>query len=135
MVYRKLHQNVATFRAYLDEKGRHYAGGKEKLAAKFVGRWRDGTPHRTFAGCPGPGPRRRTQTAIRNSPTAAISTAPAARIGAHIRRVNPRDAFGFYGQLVNRRRIMPPRPALRRLRARRPAGQRRRRPRHHFHGR
>jgi hypothetical protein len=22
----------------------HFAGGKEKLASKFVGRWRDGTP-------------------------------------------------------------------------------------------
>ena len=44
MVYRKLHQNVATFRNYLEEKSKLYAGGKEKLAAKFVGRWRDGTP-------------------------------------------------------------------------------------------
>jgi hypothetical protein len=43
MVYRKLHQNVAAFRTYLEEKGKQYAGGKEKLAAKFVGRWRDGT--------------------------------------------------------------------------------------------
>ncbi len=45
MAYRKLHQNVATFRKYLDEKGQQYPGGKEKLAAKFVGRWRDGTLH------------------------------------------------------------------------------------------
>jgi deferrochelatase/peroxidase EfeB len=44
MVYRKLHQNVAAFRSYLDEHSPHYAGGREKLAAKFVGRWRDGTP-------------------------------------------------------------------------------------------
>src|SRR5262249_2000336 len=44
MVYRKLHQNVATFRRYLKEKGTLYPGGLEKLAAKFVGRWRDGTP-------------------------------------------------------------------------------------------
>ena len=44
LVYRKLHQNVATFRAYLEEKGKQYAGGKENRAAKFVGRWRDGTP-------------------------------------------------------------------------------------------
>jgi deferrochelatase/peroxidase EfeB len=27
-------------------------------------------------------------------------------IGAHMRRVNPRDAFGFNGALINRRRIM-----------------------------
>jgi deferrochelatase/peroxidase EfeB len=26
-------------------------------------------------------------------------------LGAHIRRANPRDAFGFNGSLVNRRRI------------------------------
>ena len=32
MVFRKLHQNVATFRAYLDERAAIYGGGKEKLA-------------------------------------------------------------------------------------------------------
>lgn len=41
MVYRKLHENVATFDAYLEEHGKKYPGGKELLAAKFVGRWRD----------------------------------------------------------------------------------------------
>lgn len=41
MVYRKLHENVATFEAYLEEHGNKYPGGKELLAAKFVGRWRD----------------------------------------------------------------------------------------------
>ncbi|MFM8331768.1 MAG: Dyp-type peroxidase [Candidatus Methylumidiphilus sp.] len=41
MVYRKLHENVGTFEAYLDEQGKKYPGGKELLAAKFVGRWRD----------------------------------------------------------------------------------------------
>lgn len=41
MVYRKLHQNVATFETYLEEHGKKYPGGKELLAAKFVGRWRD----------------------------------------------------------------------------------------------
>lgn len=41
MVYRKLHENVATFDAYLEEHGSKYPGGKELLAAKFVGRWRD----------------------------------------------------------------------------------------------
>lgn len=41
MVYRKLHENVGTFEAYLEEHGSKYPGGKELLAAKFVGRWRD----------------------------------------------------------------------------------------------
>jgi len=38
MVYRKLHQNLATFRAYLEEHSPRYGGGKEKLAAKFIAR-------------------------------------------------------------------------------------------------
>jgi deferrochelatase/peroxidase EfeB len=41
MIYRKLHENVGTFERYLDEHGQRYPGGKELLAAKFVGRWRD----------------------------------------------------------------------------------------------
>ncbi len=41
MVYRKLHENVATFDRYLEEQGSKFPGGKELLAAKFVGRWRD----------------------------------------------------------------------------------------------
>lgn len=41
MVYRKLHENVGTFESYLEEHGKKFAGGKELLAAKFVGRWRD----------------------------------------------------------------------------------------------
>jgi Dyp-type peroxidase family len=41
MVYRKLHQNVATFDAYLDTHGKTYPGGRELLQAKFVGRWAD----------------------------------------------------------------------------------------------
>ncbi|ASJ76613.1 Dyp-type peroxidase [Granulosicoccus antarcticus] len=41
MVYRKLHQNVATFRRYLDDSAAQFEGSKEMLAAKFCGRWRD----------------------------------------------------------------------------------------------
>jgi deferrochelatase/peroxidase EfeB len=41
MVYRKLHQNVASFDTLLQREGEHYPGGPELLAAKFVGRWRD----------------------------------------------------------------------------------------------
>ncbi len=48
MVYRKLHQNVGSFEAYLDRMGRDFPGGKEALAAKFAGRWRNGAPLTTF---------------------------------------------------------------------------------------
>jgi deferrochelatase/peroxidase EfeB len=44
MVFRKLHENVGTFNAFLSEHGKKYPGGEELLAAKFVGRWKDGTP-------------------------------------------------------------------------------------------
>lgn len=41
MVYRKLHENVNSFDQLLEREGKDYPGGKELLAAKFVGRWRD----------------------------------------------------------------------------------------------
>jgi Dyp-type peroxidase family len=104
MVYRKLHQNLATFRAYLDEHAGLYGGGREKLAAKFIGRWRDGTPLELSPDEP--------NQAIAQDPNRSTnftygSDAEGMRcpIGAHIRRVHPRDAFGFKGRLINRRRI------------------------------
>ena len=105
LVYRKLHQNVATFRAYLEEKGKQYAGGKEKLAAKFVGRWRDGTPLERSPDQPDPAivgdKDQNTNFTYGGDPNG--TSCP---IGAHIRRTHPRDAFGFNGGLVNRRRVM-----------------------------
>jgi len=48
LVYRKLHQNVASFDRYLKEQGALFPGGEEALAAKFAGRWRNGAPLTTF---------------------------------------------------------------------------------------
>jgi Dyp-type peroxidase family len=104
MVYRKLHQNLATFRDYLEKQAAMYAGGKEKLAAKFIGRWRDGTPIELSPDHPDPSlaqdPARST-----NFTYAADAGGTRCPMGAHIRRVHPRDAFGFNGRLINRRRI------------------------------
>jgi Dyp-type peroxidase family len=104
MVYRKLHQNVATFRAFLEKQGALYGGGKEKFAAKLIGRWRDGTPIELS--------RDKPDQRIVNDPNRSTDfkygdDADGARcpIGAHMRRVHPRDAFGFDGRLINRRRI------------------------------
>ncbi|MGD0445821.1 MAG: Dyp-type peroxidase [Edaphobacter sp.] len=104
MVYRKLHQNLATFRSYLDTQAALYAGGKEKLAAKLLGRWRDGTPIELSPDHPD---QAITQDPNRNTnfTYAADSEGTRCPIGAHVRRVNPRDAFGFQGRLINRRRI------------------------------
>ncbi len=108
MVYRKLHQNVGTFRAFLDEWGARYGAGdaaaREKLASKFIGRWRDGTPVELSPDAPDPAiaqdPQRSTNFTFGNDLDGARCP-----VGAHIRRVNPRDAFGFNGALINRRRI------------------------------
>ena len=48
LVYRKLHQNVASFRSYLEAEGKRFPGGPEALAAKFAGRWRNGAPLSRF---------------------------------------------------------------------------------------
>jgi Dyp-type peroxidase family len=105
MVYRKLHQNVAAFRRYIAAQGAQYAGGPEKLSAKFVGRWKDGTPLELSPDAPNPAivndENRNTNFTYGNDPEGARCP-----LGAHIRRVHPRDAFGFNGGLVNRRRIM-----------------------------
>jgi Dyp-type peroxidase family len=104
MVYRKLHQNLATFRTFLDQQATRYGGGKEKLAAKLIGRWRDGTPVELSPDLPNPSiaqdPNRST-----NFTYGADAEGTRCPMGAHIRRVHPRDAFGFNGQLINRRRI------------------------------
>jgi Dyp-type peroxidase family len=104
MAYRKMHQNVATFRAYLDKHAAGYAGGKEKLAAKFIGRWKDGTPIELSPDKQDPSivkdPNRNT-----NFTYGADLEGTRCPIGAHVRRVHPRDAFGFNGRLIDRRRI------------------------------
>jgi Dyp-type peroxidase family len=107
MVYRKLHQNVAAFRKYLKENGARYSGGEDKLKAKFVGRWDDGTPLELSPDKKDPSiandPNRSTNFTYSRGGDADGSRCP---IGAHIRRAHPRDAFGFNGALVNRRRIL-----------------------------
>jgi Dyp-type peroxidase family len=105
VVYRKLHQDVAMFRRQVGEAARHYPGGEELLAAKIVGRWRDGTP---LAVSPD-----RADAAIvadpnRNNAFSYADDADGRRcpIGAHTRRVNPRESLPFHGALVNRHRIL-----------------------------
>jgi Dyp-type peroxidase family len=104
VVYRKLATDTAAFRRFTAHAG--YPGGPEALAAKIVGRWRDGTP----------------LSVNRQAPDAAVS-GDAERIndfsyaadphglacphGAHIRRANPRDSVGFFdARLSNRHRIV-----------------------------
>jgi Dyp-type peroxidase family len=106
MVWRKLQQNVPLFRRTLAESARLYPHGDEALlAAKIVGRWRNGTPLVTsptgeqadFDPKP-PG-----ANDFRYTGDPGGLSCP---LGAHIRRSNPRDALGFEGKLSFRHRMI-----------------------------
>jgi Dyp-type peroxidase family len=105
LVYRKLYQDVARFRRRLAESARLYPGGEELLAAKIVGRWRDGTPVEISPDVQDPAvvADENRNNAFRYSGDADGRRCP---IGAHVRRVNPRDSLPFDGQLVNRHRLI-----------------------------
>jgi Dyp-type peroxidase family len=105
LVYRKLHQDVATFRRQLAEAAALYPGGEEELAAKLVGRWRDGTP---LDSRPGGEDAALVGDRSRNNAFDFSGDPDGMRcpIGSHIRRMNPRLSMPFEGKLVNRHRLI-----------------------------
>lgn len=105
MVYRKLRQNVAAFRAYFDEWGEKYPGGKEKLRAKFIGRWTDGTPLMLSPDRPDP-EIANDKNRVNNFSYADDPHGLKCPLGAHLRRMNPRDSMGFAANLTRIRRII-----------------------------
>ncbi|HMA46188.1 MAG TPA: Dyp-type peroxidase [Frankiaceae bacterium] len=114
LVYRKLYQDVAAFRAMLREAAGGDPDREELIAAKIVGRWRDGTPLVVSPDRPtGSLDDALTVFGYRDDPDG--SRCP---IGAHVRRANPRDGLPFSGKLVDRHRLVrrglpygPPLPA------------------------
>jgi len=119
MVWRKLHQDVASFRTTLREAARAYeAGDEEKLAAKVVGRWRDATPLVLAPDAPAPGFRAAAPGANDFRYAGADPDGRRCPLGAHIRRANPRDALDPGAKLSFRHRMIrrgmpygPPLPA------------------------
>ena len=105
VVYRKLRQDVAQFRRQLAEAAALYPGGEELLAAKLVGRWRDGTPLDSS-------PNREDPALVadksRNNAFDYGRDPEGLRcpIGSHARRMNPRLSMPFEGKLVNRHRLI-----------------------------
>jgi Dyp-type peroxidase family len=89
LVFRQLRQDVASFWRHLDAEAARIGRPVEWLAAKTVGRWRDGSP---LTLCP-QGPNSALTTA--NVFTYAQEDGGGQRcpLGAHIRRSNPRDSF------------------------------------------
>jgi Dyp-type peroxidase family len=108
MVVRKLHQDVAAFTRYLREEAGGDPDQEEFLAAKIVGRWRDGTPVMLSPGgaderfAPGKELFERINDFRYDSDPKGL----VCPLGAHIRRANPRDALGWEGKLTKRHRII-----------------------------
>jgi Dyp-type peroxidase family len=106
MVWRKLHQDVALFRRTLGAAAARYPyGDADKLAAKVVGRWQDGTPLETHPHGPDP----EFDPAAPGANDFRYAHDPDGRrcpLGAHIRRSNPRDALGNAAKLSFRHRMI-----------------------------
>ena len=121
-VYRKLHENVGKFNEFLEEQSKIFPGGKEELAAKMAGRWRNGVPITTYPNEADANAlaeeRGRAQFNIikAETPVEKIKAAAAFReinkkfvgfdydkdidggscpVGAHMRRMNPRGSLEF----------------------------------------
>jgi Dyp-type peroxidase family len=104
VVWRKLYQDVAGFRSTLAAAAAGYPGGEELLAAKIVGRWRDGSP---LVNCPAaPNPRLEPSKLNDFGYWAEDRNGYRCPLGAHVRRSNPRDALGWEGRLSFRHRII-----------------------------
>jgi Dyp-type peroxidase family len=106
MVWRKLRQDVARFRRVLAAAAEVYEDGDaDRLSAKVVGRWRDGTPLVTHPDGPSPGfdPAGPGANDFRYAGDPDGRRCP---IGAHVRRSNPRDALGWEGALSYRHRMI-----------------------------
>lgn len=121
LVYRKLHQNVASFDRYVSEQGAALGDDPELLAAKLVGRWKNGAPLTTFptkAAADAFVAEMEQANQARGSTDRATAKAATERyyalkqqlmafdysadlpggrcpLGAHIRRANPRGALEF----------------------------------------
>ena len=110
LVARKLHQHVARFRRYVAEQAKLMAcilpqadqdnvTAQDYVAAKMIGRWKDGTslvrsPANAHAGD------QMNSFGYGDDPEGARCP-----LGAHVRRAYPRDALGF-GAIVARRRLI-----------------------------
>ena len=93
LVFRKLEQDVAGFRRALSAQAAAAGVGADALAARLVGRRRDGTPLVESVG----------DNDFRYGGDPLGRECPMA---SHIRRTNPRDSFGPDSLLVNHHRIL-----------------------------
>jgi Dyp-type peroxidase family len=101
MAYRRLQEHVGTFRDYLRANA-DTPEGEELLAAKFMGRWRSGAP---LVLAPDKDDPELGADPMRNNDYNYEEMDPlgyACPLGAHARRLNPRDTAHY----MNRRRMI-----------------------------
>lgn len=104
MVVRKLEQDVDGFWDFIRAEAGADEASAEWLAAKIVGRWRDGTPLvRSPLGPEGDGA---TRDALNDFTYGGDPDGFRCPIGAHIRRTNPRDSLDSEWRFTNRHRII-----------------------------
>jgi Dyp-type peroxidase family len=97
LAFRQLHANVAAFRRFIRDQAKSKED-EELVAAKIVGRWRSGAP---LSLAPDTDDPVLASDHVRNNDFSYSSDPKGLRcpLGAHIRRVNPRD--GLDGTIVN----------------------------------
>jgi deferrochelatase/peroxidase EfeB len=118
LVYRKYVFDHQAFDAFLEDAGREYErvmgwdeGGCATVAAKFLGRYRQGeSPPGGPEGYDAVIPAGTSPDTIPSGPNdfryGSDTLGHSCPLGAHIRRANPRDALGFDGRLTVRHRII-----------------------------
>ena len=104
-VVRKLEQDVDGFWSHLRRQAGPDGARQEWLAAKLVGRWRDGTPMAVSPSHPDTS-RPRDDEPVNDFRYAGDADGHRCPIGAHVRRANPRDSLDRDGKLTLRHRII-----------------------------
>ncbi|MDX2380280.1 MAG: Dyp-type peroxidase [Acidimicrobiia bacterium] len=104
-VWRKLHEDVPTFRRWIAEQAATLDMDEELLKAKLIGRWPDASPLALTPDEPDPeiaaDPDRVNDFDYVDDPDGLRCP-----LGAHIRRTNPRSGLGFGDALSARQRII-----------------------------
>jgi Dyp-type peroxidase family len=105
MVWRKLHQDVAGFRAWIAQAAQETGFEPGLVAAKAIGRWPDGSP---LVLRPAWGDTRlgNDRERVNDFVYAGDADGIACPRGAHIRRANPRDALRAGSRLTARHRLL-----------------------------
>jgi Dyp-type peroxidase family len=105
LVVRKLEQDVDGFRDFLEKQAGGDPDRRDWLAAKILGRWKDGTPLALSPNAPVP--ERAEDLGWLDDFTYAYDPEGFdCPFGAHIRRTNPRDSIDRDWRFTNRHRII-----------------------------